>query len=110
MALQFADLMAYAPYKAVYDTVTNQLAKKGSRPDDEHDPLDNTGSETFTTIQIRMLNGHLLGLNSTDADRDHAMNMWLYNCIGRSDDGRLVFQPDFLPPRQIKSIGKPQSC
>ena len=97
--------MAYGPYRASYDTVTNRLAEKGQRPDDNHDPLDNTGQETFTTAQILLVNRHLLSVNQADADRDHAMNMWLFNVTGRSDDGRLVYQPDFLPPRQIKSIG-----
>lgn len=93
--------MRYPPYQAVYDSVSNRLA-------DDHDPLDNTGQETFSTVQIQQLNRHMLSENQTDADRDHALNMWLYNVVGRSDDGRLVYQPDFLPPRQIKSIGTAQ--
>ncbi|KAL3160328.1 hypothetical protein ABBQ38_15496 [Trebouxia sp. C0009 RCD-2024] len=95
---EFNKLMRYPPYQAVYDSVSNRLA-------DDHDPLDNTGQETFSTVQIQQLNRHMLSENQTDADRDHALNMWLYNVVGRSDDGRLVYQPDFLPPRQIKSIG-----
>jgi hypothetical protein len=51
-----------------------------------------------------------MSLNQTDADLHHALDMWLLNVIGRSDDGRLVFQPDFLPPRQIKAIGDAPTC
>ncbi len=53
--LQSAKLLDYAPYQAVYATVTKLQAEKGSRPDGNHDPLDNTGQETFTTVQIQQL-------------------------------------------------------
>lgn len=108
MALQFDKLIRYPPYKAVYDSVSTKLAAKGKRPDGDRDSLDNIGQETFSTAQIQQLNNHMLSENQTDADRDHALNMWLYNSVGESDDGRLVHQPDFLPPRQIKSIGAAQ--
>ena len=87
VALQFDRLIRYPPYRAVYDSVSNRLAEKGKRPDGDHDPLDNTGQETFSTVQIQQLNKHMLSENQTEADRDTALNMWLYNVVGRSGGG-----------------------
>jgi hypothetical protein len=86
--LQSAKLLDYAPYQVVYDTVTKNQAEKGKRPDGNHDPLDNTGKETFMNVQIQQLSRHLMSLNQTDADLHHALDVWLLNVIGRSDDGR----------------------
>lgn len=108
LVLQFDKLIHYPPYKAEYDLVSTKLAEKGKRPDGDHTPLDDVGQETFSTAQIQQLSNHTLSENQTDPDRDHALNMWLYNTVGTSEDGRLVHQPDFLPPRQIKSIGAAQ--
>lgn len=103
LALQRWKLMSYGPYRASHDTITNNLFEKGRRPDGHHDTLGDTAK--ITTNQIVQLNWHLLSLNLADADGIPGINIWLLNVTGIFDDGRLVFQPDFLSPRQIKSIG-----
>ncbi len=102
--------MGYPPYKAVYNTVKAVLAEKGKQADSDEDPLDGTETDTFDTSQINSLTRLLFQRNSSVDDRSFVLSMWLYNVVGRFDDGRLVFQPDFLPPTQIKSIGMITTC
>lgn len=110
MALQSAKLLDHPPYQAVYDRVMKPQAEKAKRPEGNPDPPNNPAQETLTTAQIIQLNSHLLTLNQTDADLHHALHMWLLNAIGRSDDGRLVNQSDFFPPKDVKAIGDAHSA
>ena len=92
-------------YHAVYKTIMNKMACKGQRPDAHEDPLANTAGEVMTSAEILKVCAYLMDANDTAADRNLSLNKWLLSTCGRSDDGRLVFQADFCPPRTIKSIG-----
>lgn len=81
------------------------MATKGDRPSASEDPLKHTAGEVMTSTEILRVCRHLMEANNTAADRNLSLNNWLLSTCGRSDDGRLVFQADFCPPRLIKSIG-----
>ena len=103
--MQSRKLMEISTYHTVYKTIKNRLAAKGKRPDASEDPLKNTAGEVMTTRDILKVCEHLMNSNTTAADRNLSLNNWLLSTCGRSDDGRLVFQADFCPPRLIKSLG-----
>ncbi|DBA86564.1 TPA: hypothetical protein ACH3X1_016780 [Trebouxia sp. C0004] len=106
---QSRKLMDNSAYHTVYKTIKNRLAAKGERPDASEDPLKNTAGEVMTSHDILRVCQHLMNSNSTAADRNLSLNNWLLSTCGRSDDGRLVFQADFCPPKLIKSLG-PAPC
>jgi len=103
--VQSRKLLDNSAYHTVYKTIKNRLAAKGERPDASEDPLKNTAGEVMTSRDILRVCQHLMNSNSTAADRDLSLNNWLLSTCGRSDDGRLVFQADFCPPKPIKSLG-----
>ena len=102
--MQSRMLLDNSAYHTVYNTIKNRLAAKGERPDASEDPLKNTDGEVMTSHGILRVCQHLMYLNSTAADRNLSLNNWLLSTYGRSDDGRLIFQCDFCPPRLIKSL------
>jgi len=104
--VQSRKLLDNSAYHTVYKTIKNRLAAKGERPDASEDPLKNTAGEVMTSRDILRVCQHLMNSNSTAADRDLSLNNWLLSTCGRSDDGRLVFQADFCPPKLIKSLGR----
>ena len=103
--MQSRKLLDNSAYYTVYKTIKNRLAAKGERPDASEDPLKNTAGEVMTSRDILRVCQHLMNSNSTAADRNLSLNNWLLSTCGRSDDGRLIFQGDFCPPRLIKSLG-----
>ncbi len=68
-------------------------------------PRASPAGEVMTSHDILRVCQHLMNSNSTAADRNLSLNNWLLSTCGRSDDGRLVFQADFCPPKLIKSLG-----
>ncbi len=103
--MQSRKLMDSSAYLTVYKTIKNRLAAKRERPDASEDPLKNTAGEVMTSHDILRVCQRLMNSNNTAADRNLSLNKWLLSTCGRSDDGRLVFQADFCPPKLIKSLG-----
>lgn len=97
--------MDNAAYHTVYKTIRNEMATKGDRPSASEDPLKNTAGEVMTSKEILRVCRYLMDANDTAGDRNLSLNNWLLSVCGRSDDGRLVYQADFCPPRLIHSIG-----
>jgi len=102
--MQSRKLMDSSAYHTVFKTIRNEMSAKGGRPSASEDPLRNTAGEVMSSNDILRVCQHLMKANNTAADRNLSLNNWLLSTCGRSDDGRLVFQADFCPPRLIKSI------
>ena len=81
------------------------MAAKGDRPSASEDPLKNPAGEVMTSKETLKVCKYLMDANDTAGDRNLSLNNWLLSACGRSDDGRLVYQADFCPPRLIHSIG-----
>ena len=92
-------------YHTVYKTIKNRLAAKGERPAASEDPLKNTVWEVMTSRDILRVCQQLMSSNSTAAVRNMSFNNWSLSTCGKSDDGRLVFQAGFCPPKLMKSLG-----
>ena len=106
--MQSRRLMHNSAYHTVYKTIRNEMSTKGERPSASEDPLQHTAGEVMSSNEILQMCQYLMKANSTAADRDLSLNNRLLSVCGRSDDGRLVYQADFCPPRLIKSLG--ESC
>lgn len=104
--MQSRRLLHSAAYHTVYKTIRNETSTKGERPSASEDPLQHTAIEVMSSSEILQVCQHLMKANNTAADRDLSLNNWLLSVCGRSDDGRMVYQADFCPPRLIKSLGE----
>ena len=108
LSLQERKLLSNPAYKSVYMSIGSMLACKGERPDANEDPLAGTAGETLSSKQQTCLADHQMKQNTCAKDRDLALNNWLLGTCGRSDDGRLMYQGDFQPPRRLNVLGKCQ--
>lgn len=100
-----AQLLQYAPYKAVHSTIKKELEAKGERAPDK-DPQDNTGEDTLTEDQLILIFTELLKSSSVESCRDQAMCAWMTGTMGRSDDARLMYLADLLKPQLVKRLGE----
>ena len=105
VAFQVLKLLDYAPYKLVHRTKIMELTGKGKRG--HRDAQAGTGEETFSIDEFIRLCTHLLQLIHVEAGRDLSICTMMFSCCGRSDDILLLFMPDLIKPRLIKSIGMP---
>ncbi|KAK9832145.1 hypothetical protein WJX74_000604 [Apatococcus lobatus] len=101
------NLMNHDPYRAVYDTIRNNLAQKGQRASKHRDPQEGVSQEALTPAEYDMMIKHHLRLGATDSRmvRDLSMITLMSSSLGRTDDCRLVYICDLCPPEILGNIG-----
>jgi hypothetical protein len=62
--------------------------------------------DTVNADQMYRLGIVMLGSSKRTAPRDMSMALWSCQTIGRSDDARLLFIPDLLPPVLLRVLGE----
>lgn len=83
------------PRRANPDTTIASLALQAGTMEDTVNP------DQLIKVMIVML-----GSSRRTACRDMSMALWSCQTIGRSDDARLLFLPDLLPPTLVRVIGE----
>ena len=84
-SLQKPNLMNHDPYRAVYDTIRNNLAQKGQRASKHKDPQEGVSQEAPTPAEYDMMIKHHLRLGATDSRmaRDLSMITLMSSSLGR---------------------------
>ena len=98
-------LGAEPTFAAALKTASSGLAQKGRRPPPHLDPQNNTAADTYDAEEYARLVAHLLASKELAAARDLSIITSSQNCVNRSDDSRLTFLSDLLPPRLVLPLG-----
>ena len=104
--MQMPKLLHYASYKLAFQKRMLIFKEKGKRPSGKKDSQSATGEETFSIEQFVQLVRFLLACAALEAGRDLSCATMMFSCCGRSDDILLLYLPDIIRPRLIKSIGE----
>jgi hypothetical protein len=62
--------------------------------------------DTFSLQQYYDIISHLAHQGTDAAIRNRSIFTHLFACVGRADEGRLLFMPDIMAPRVISCIGE----
>jgi hypothetical protein len=101
----FGKLLDDPVYARAYRNAKKTIRKKGERTT-KHDPQANTVADSYTMADYAKMVDHWLGQSKGTADRFLSMASWMHSSVGRGDECRGYYLPDFMAPMLVPSIGK----